>query len=127
MGTSERRNLSRRKFSYYMKVLDETTGKLIGHLADIGTGGFQVDCNHLITLNVDLRLRVEQLGEITNKSSLIFKARPVWSRQDLFDPNMYNIGFKIIDMTPSDHDIFVKMFEAYGVKPSSQWNDSGNA
>jgi hypothetical protein len=121
---TERRKLSRRSFSYYMRVMDEATGKLIGHLSDISTGGFKVDSNQLLPLNVDFRLRIDQIGEISNKMCLIFKARTMWCRHDLFDPNMYNVGFKIVDMTPGDHDIFMKMFNTYGVQDSSPKDDS---
>jgi hypothetical protein len=107
--------------------MDEATGKLIGHLSDIGTGGFKVDSNQLLPLNVDFRLRIDQIGEISNKMCLIFKARAMWCRHDLFDPNMYNVGFKIVDMTPGDHDIFMKMFNKYGVKDPSQNDNSDYA
>ncbi len=117
---SERRKLSRRNFSYYMRVTDEVTGKLIGHLSDISTTGFKVDSSQVVSLNADFRLRIDQIGEISNKLYIIFKARPMWCQQDQFDPNMYNVGFKIVDMTPGDHDIFLKMFNMYGSQNSSQ-------
>lgn len=119
---AERRNLTRREFSYYMRVMDESTGKLIGHISDISSGGFKVDSNQLLPLNVDIRLRIDQIGEISNKMTLVFKARPMWCRQDLFDPNLFNIGFKIVDMASGDHDIFLKMFRTYGVQNSSKSN-----
>jgi hypothetical protein len=121
---SERRNLARRSFSYYMRVMDDASGKLLGHISDISSGGFKMDSNQLIPLNSDIRLTIDQIGEISSKMSLTFKARAMWCRQDLFDPNMYNVGFKIVDMTPSDHDIFLKMYNAYGAKDSSQRNRS---
>lgn len=40
---AERRHLDRRQFSYYMRVTDESTGHLLGHLTDISTGGFKLD------------------------------------------------------------------------------------
>ena len=107
-----------------MRVVDESTGKLIGHLSDISTNGFKVDSTQLLPLNVDIRLRIDQIGEISDKVCLIFKARPVWCRQDQFDPNMYNVGFKIVAISPGDHDIFMKMFNIYGARNSSQNGDS---
>ena len=124
---SERRKLSRRNFSYYMRVMDESTGKLIGHLSDISTSGFKVDSTQLLPLNVDIRLRIDQIGEISDKVCLIFKARPVWCRQDLFDPNMYNVGFKIVEISSGDRDIFMKMFNTYGARDSSRNGDSNYA
>ena len=62
MDTAERRQLSRRRFSYYMCVMDEATGKLIGHFSDISTGGFKLDSIKPVPINKDFRLRVEQTG-----------------------------------------------------------------
>ena len=44
--SNEKRKLARRNFSYYMRVMDETTGQLVGHLADISTGGFKLDSSN---------------------------------------------------------------------------------
>ena len=111
----ERRQMSRRRFSYYMYVLDEATGKLIGHFSDISQEGFRLDSAKPVPINADFRLRVEQTGEISNKSYITFTARTKWCVVDAFDPNTFNVGFQITHMTPVDHDVFEKMFSTYGV------------
>jgi hypothetical protein len=116
MDTAERRQLSRRRFSYYMCVVEEATGKLIGHFSDISTGGFKLDSLKPVPTNKDLRLRVEQTGAISNKSYITFTARARWCMVDVFDPNIFNVGFQITDMTPGDYDVFTKMFSTYGVQ-----------
>ena len=103
-----------------MLVLDEGTGKLIGHLSDISTGGFKVESNHPLPTNVNFRLRIEQTGEISTKSFLVFDARIMWCQKDPYDLSMYNVGFKIVDMSPADYDVFVKMFNMYGTKEASR-------
>ena len=113
---SERRQLSRRHFSYYMRIMDDSTGKLVGHFSDISTGGFKLDSSKQIPTNMNYRLRIDQTNEISNKSSITFTARARWCQMDAFDPNLFNVGFQVIDMTPSDYDIFVKMFSTYGVQ-----------
>lgn len=116
---ADKRLLPRRNFSYYMVVTDEATGKLLGHLSDISTGGFKLDSVKPVPVNTDFRLRVEQTGQISNKSSITFKACAKWCRVDEFDPNIYNVGFQIIDMTPADHEVFLRMFATYGTQRSS--------
>jgi hypothetical protein len=111
---AERRKLSRRNFSYYMRVMDEATGKLVGHLSDISTNGFKLDTPKPVPLKVDFKLRIDQTGEISNKSFMSFSARALWCQLDQFNPNLYNVGFQIVSMTPSDYDIFLKMFNTYG-------------
>jgi hypothetical protein len=98
--------------------LDDASGKIVGHLSDISTGGFKLDSKYDIPLNVDLRLRIDQTGEISNKSFFVFTARARWSRRDRSDPVMYNAGFQILEMSPEDHGIFVKMFNTYGSQDS---------
>ena len=56
---AERRNLSRRSFSYYMRVMDEMTGESVGHLADISTTGFKLDCKKPLPPNTNITLRIE--------------------------------------------------------------------
>jgi hypothetical protein len=115
---AERRKLSRRNFSYYMRVLDEVTGKLIGHLSDISTGGFKLDCSRPVPLKVDFQLRIDQTSEISDKGFMTFTGRAMWCQMDHYDPSIYNVGFQIVEMQPADYDIFIKMFNTYGTKTS---------
>ncbi len=89
---TEKRKLSRRNFSYYMRVMDETNGQLVGHLADISTGGFKLDCSNVIPNNKDFRLRIELTSEVANKSFMIFLARSKWCRIDPLDPTIFQRG-----------------------------------
>jgi PilZ domain len=111
----ERRKLSRKNFSYYMRVMDETNGKLVGHLSDISSGGFRLDSKQAIPLNTYFKLRIDQTNEISDKDYLVFSAMATWCQADPLDPGMYNVGFKITEMTPADYDIFLKMFNTYGM------------
>ena len=111
---AERRVRSRKNFSYYMRVMDETTGQLVGHISDISSGGFKLDSKEPVRVNQDFQLRIDHTGEISNKHYLIFVGRSTWCQDDLLAPGMYNVGFKIVNMTPGDYDIFLKMFNSYG-------------
>jgi len=122
---TEKRKLSRRNFSYYMRVIDEANGQVVGHLSDISTGGFKLDCSKQIPTEKDFRLRVELTSEVANKSFMIFSARSKWCRSDPIDPTSFNVGFQITNMAPSDFEIFSRMFERYGSQNSLQ-KKSGN-
>jgi len=110
----ERRKLNRRNFSYYMRVMNEATGELVGHLSDISTGGFKLDSRQAVPLNRDFTLRVDLTNEVANKTFMVFVARSRWCQPDHYDPSTYNVGFQIINMTPGDLEIFSRMFEKYG-------------
>ncbi len=117
---AERRHLDRRQFSYYMRVTDESTGQLLGHLTDISTGGFKLDCQKAIPLNARYVMRIDLNPEIADKQFMIFSAISRWCQPDRFDPTSFNVGFQILEMTPGDMDIFVRMFEVYGTSQDSQ-------
>jgi len=112
---TERRQLTRRNFSYYMRVFDEHTGELVGQLADISTGGFKLESSQRLPLGVVYFLRVDLVGEISLQDHINFFARSCWCLRDPYDPTIYNIGFQLADAAPEDYAIFVRMFNAYGV------------
>lgn len=111
---AERRKLARKNFTYYMRVLDEVTGELVGQLSDIGTGGFKIESAMPVPVGINFQLRIDQTGEIAGKSYMTFTARSKWCKRDPYDPTIYNVGFQLVDMTPADYDIFVKIFNEYG-------------
>lgn len=113
---SERRKLTRKNFSYYMRVMNEHTGDLIGQLSDISSGGFKLESAKPIAVGESFDLRIDQTGEISSKSYITFSARTRWCQKDPYDPTIYNVGFQITNMTPGDYDIFVTMFNTYGVQ-----------
>jgi len=115
----EKRKLERKKFSYYMRVMDDASGLLMGHISDFSSGGFKVEFTQLLALNVDYRLRLEQLGVVSNESARIFNARTIWCRPDQDDPNLYTAGFKLVGIAAEDRDVFLTMFNTFRAKSSS--------
>ena len=111
---SDKRKLARRNFSYYMRVLDKDTGELIGQISDISTGGFKLESSKPIPTGLNMALCIDQVNQISSKTFISFSARVRWCDRDPYDPTIYNVGFQLLDMTPADYDIFVKMFNAYG-------------
>lgn len=115
----ERRKLKRRYFSEYMRVMNENTGELVGHLADISTGGFKLESSKPISPNMDFPFRIELSNEIADKSFMVFVARSRWCQPDNIDPTLFDVGFQIVNMTPGDFEIFRRMFEKYGSDKSN--------
>ncbi len=112
----DKRKLTRKNFSFSMRVLDDETGRLIGYITDISTGGFRVEGGHSILVNRNFRLRVGQVREIAKQNELVFMARAQWCERDYLNPDSFNIGFQIVDMSPGDYDIFVRMYNTYGTQ-----------
>ncbi|MCB9109668.1 MAG: PilZ domain-containing protein [Anaerolineales bacterium] len=123
---TEKRKLPRRNFSYYMRVLDKNTGELIGQITDISTGGFKLESSKPMPAGLDMDLCIDQVNQISMKSFITFSARTRWCGTDPYDPTIYNVGFQLIDMTPADYDIFVKMFNAYGEQKAAHHKTNTN-
>jgi len=113
---SERRNVERKEFSYYMRLVDNDTQELVGHLMDISSGGFKLDSQKPIPANKDFRLRMDLTSEVADKPSMVFVARSKWCQIDPLDPFVYNVGFQLINISASDYNIINRMIEKYGKK-----------
>jgi hypothetical protein len=111
---ADKRKISRRDFTYYMQVTNDITKELLGYLSDISTGGFKLDSQKQIAPGQDFRIHIELTPDIADKNAMVFIARSKWCHRDHIDPNTYNVGFEIINMSPSDMVIFQRMFDKYG-------------
>ncbi|NWG07014.1 MAG: PilZ domain-containing protein [Chloroflexi bacterium] len=123
---ADKRKIDRREFTYYMQVTDDATKQLIGYLTDISTGGFKLDSPKEIVPGQDFRMHIDLTPEVADKNSMVFIARSKWCRRDHIDPNTYNVGFEIMNMSPSDMVIFQRMFDKYGSQKSSQSRKSSD-
>jgi hypothetical protein len=104
----------RKEFFYYKPVIDQDTRQVVGHLADISTGGFKLDTQKPFPLDRDFHLAISLTGEIADKPAMGFVARSKWCRVDPLDPYVYNVGFQLILIAPEDLEIFQRMMEKYG-------------
>jgi hypothetical protein len=106
----------RKDFSYYMQLFNNETQELVGHLADISSGGFKLDSLNLIPPNTDIQFRLDLTSEVASKPFMVFVARSKWCKVDPLDPFCYNVGFQLIGISPEDIEIFNRMIENYGKK-----------
>ncbi len=119
----ERRRLERKEFTYYMRLIDTQTDELVGHLVDVSTGGFKLDSPKPLPLEKDYRLHLDLTSEVATKPFMVFKARSKWCQPDPLDPFVYNVGFQITEITPSDMEIFNRIVEKYGSKVTNKRTD----
>ena len=117
---SERRNRERKDFSYYMRLINNDTGEIVGHLVDLSSGGFKMDSQNPIPENKDFRFRMDLTSEVSNKPSMAFVARSKWCQVDPLDPFLYNVGFELVSVMPGDIDIFNRLMEKYGKKAADK-------
>ena len=112
---NERRSSNRRKFGYYMPVIDNNTREVIGYLSDISVRGFKLESQKNIIAHSTYHLRLNLTPDFSTKSYIEFIAEAVWSQVDPIVQYEYNHGFQIVSITAEDQVIFQRIFEKYGV------------
>lgn len=110
----ERRTTPRRKFEYYLRIVDDDTQKILGHLVEVSADGFQLDTTAPLLVDKDHYLRVELTSELADRPFIILLARTKWCRMDEIEPNQYHIGFGILEILPDDREIFLRILAKYG-------------
>ena len=112
---SERRRQKRRKFTYYMPVLDASTLQPIGYLSDISLTGIRMDSEKPLKVNANYKLRVDVTPDLANRNYVLFDGISRWCEVDKLSPGSYFVGFEVRLPSNSDREIFERMYEQYGV------------
>jgi hypothetical protein len=110
----ERRRAKRRNLNYYLPIINENNQQIFGHLVDLSTKGLMADSPKAVPTNQDFHLRMELTESIRNKSMVRFTARSKWCRTDPIQPSLFNVGFELTAISPSDLEIVQEIAEKYG-------------
>ena len=103
-----------------MRVLDNSTHELLGYLSEISLKGFKLESPKVIPIHKGFTLRLEYTSEVEDKPYIVFIARAVWIQPDPVIPNEYIVGFRIVDISPSEQEIYKDVVEKYG-PPKPRW------
>lgn len=109
----ERRKAKRLSFIYYMPVIDDDTGEMIGHLTEISAHGIRLDSPRVLPADQKINLRLELTGDIADRPFMVLTARPKWCREDKITPNVYNVGLEIVSIGPQEAEIFQRLAEKF--------------
>lgn len=104
----------RKEFFYYLQLIDLDTREVVGHLADISSGGFKLDSQIPVQVNQDFRFCINLTAEVADKPFLVFGARSKWCQVDPIDPYTYNVGYQLVNISSEDLEIFNRLMEKYG-------------
>lgn len=110
----ERRTTPRRKFSFYMRVIDDDTQEILGHMVEVSAIGLQLETSVPFLINKDYYLRVELTPDLGDMPYIVFIGRTKWCKMDVIQPNLYYVGFEIAEIMPDDKQIFLRILEKYG-------------
>jgi hypothetical protein len=97
-----------------MRVLDDDTREILGHMVEVGALGLQLETTVPLPLQKDYYLRLELTPELADRPFIIFIARSKWCKIDEIEPNLYRVGFEIVEIMPDDKQIFMGILGRYG-------------
>jgi hypothetical protein len=111
----ERRTAPRKKFSFYMRVLNDDTQQILGHMVEVSQDGLRLETIGPLPINKEYYLRLELTPDVGDVPYIVFVARTKWCKTDDIQPNLYRVGFEIVEILPEDRQIFQRLFEKYTV------------
>ncbi len=116
-GNREKRKFDRRQLYYYLKVIQDDTGRIAGYLGDISTQGLMIFAKERLEIKQLFRLRIKLDKDLNKalemKDDLIFDAKSLWVEKDA-NPDYYAIGFVFLDLNQADMDRVTSLIKKYG-------------
>jgi hypothetical protein len=109
----ERRRQDRKYLTYFSRVVDRKTGRLVGYMADLTTGGALMIADRALPIGTMLYLRMDLPSGFANKDHLEFNAKVVWHRPD-DDPDFYKTGLQLLEIEWEDLAIIERVLSDYG-------------
>ena len=92
-GTDQRK-LKRWYLVMYLRVYDQDTQELLGHIVDINKDGIRLVSDKPIPPNQAFRLWVDVPKENAPRQRIHLEAESLWSGQDV-NPDFYDTGFRL--------------------------------
>lgn len=93
----ERRTLKRWQLFLYLRVFEQGTGALMGHIVDISEKGMKLISDDPIPVDRDFELWIDVPRENMPRQRIALKAHSLWNSRDI-NPDFYDTGFRLINL-----------------------------
>ncbi len=97
---ADQRKLKRWYLVMYLRVYDQDTQELLGHIVDINKDGIRLVSDKPIALNRIFRLGVDVPKENASRQRIFLEAESLWCGRDI-NPDFYDTGFRILNIKAS--------------------------
>ena len=95
---AEKRRLKRWYLVLYLRVYDQDTNELLGHIVDISKEGMRLVSDKPLSLNRTFRLWVDVHKEGTPRQRIQLEAESLWTGRDV-NPDFYDTGFRMLNIS----------------------------
>ncbi|NJN79389.1 MAG: PilZ domain-containing protein [Anaerolineales bacterium] len=110
----EQRTTPRKQIPVYMRVLNDDTQEILGHMVEVSEIGLRLETTVALPINKDYYLRLELTPDLGNVPYIVFAAQSKWCKMDTILPNLYRVGFQLIEILPEDKEVFSRVLQKYG-------------
>jgi len=93
---TENRSLKRWHLIYYLRIFDQDTGSLLGHLVDISTEGMKMVSEMPIPTEKEFHFKMEVPLEHSTAEELLLGAYSLWCNRDA-NPDFFATGFRLVN------------------------------
>jgi len=111
---AEKRTVPRKNFSFYMRILNDDSGEILGHMVEVSAIGLRLETVGSLPINKDYYMRLELTPDLGNLPYIVFIARSKWCKIDNIQPNLFHVGFELIEIMPEDKEIFLRIMAKFG-------------
>ena len=94
---TENRTVERRRLVFYLRVFDQNSRQIIGHLTDISTAGIMLVSEREIQKETVFNARLILPKEVLGRTELQLKISCIWCRPDSI-PEFHVVGFQFVEI-----------------------------
>lgn len=109
----ERRAFKRWQLIFYLRVFNQDSNELLGHIIDISESGMMLISDDPIAVPQGFRVWVDvPNGETHSRQRIQLETRSLWSGNDI-NPDFYDTGFCITHATPGSVRHINELIESF--------------
>ncbi|MGI9537355.1 MAG: PilZ domain-containing protein [Desulfocapsaceae bacterium] len=94
---TENRTVERRRLVFYLRVLDQDSPRILGHLTDISTAGIRLVSERKIKKDTVYNARLILPKEVSGRIEMQLKISCIWCRPDPI-PEFHVAGFEFVEI-----------------------------
>ena len=107
------RKLKRRHLIYYLRVFEQTSGRLVGHVVDITPEGVKLVLEKPIEPKSSWRLQMTLPESLQETHQIAFQATCVWCDKDI-NPDFFVAGMQIEGLAETDKKVLEELIREFG-------------
>ncbi len=111
----ERRREERKFLTYFSRVVDRNSGRMLGYLVDMTTGGAMLVGNVPLKLQQVYEVCVDLPDGFADEEQLGLVVRAVWRQPDT-DPEFYRTGLQLVKIQPKTLLILERLLQRFSAK-----------